>query len=276
MAKISELPDDLLVKILTFLPTKAAVSTSVLSKQWEFLWMWLPELEFNFPTSRSKYACLRDFIAKNLPLHKAPVIESLRIIDYHSDYRLLLLRPEDLNSWVGTAVSRGLRELSIHLSYGDDNLLLPRFLYSCNSLVTLKLCEECILVDVPPTVCLPSLKTLELGSVTYSNEDSLRLLLSCCPALEDLSIDREDYDNLRKFVIIVPSLQRLTLCINEDCSSDGYVVVTPSLKYFNVVDERSPSPYFIEHMPELEKADITLMRDTENDTERLLWSGYVI
>ncbi|XP_010465875.1 PREDICTED: putative FBD-associated F-box protein At5g56700 [Camelina sativa] len=344
MARISDLSDELLLKILSFLPTKEAVSTSVLSKQWEFLWMWLPELKFEF--TRSKYACLRDFIAKNLPIHKAPIIESLRLRSIHG-----AIQPEDLDSWVGTAVSRCVRELSIstdlyYTHHLQPFVSLPCSLYSCNSLVTLNLCGRYIFVDVPPTVCLPCLKTLQLEFVAYSHEDSLPLLLSYCPALENLSIDLEesinydnvllpcslyslkslvtlklqggtilvdvprtvclpslktlqlrcvtypndeslrlllshcpvledlmiDYDNLRKLVIIVPSLQRLSLCLNADCSSDGCVIVTPCLKSFDVVDQRCPSPYLIEHMPELEEASIILTGDTEKDTERLLKS----
>ncbi|XP_020865818.1 putative FBD-associated F-box protein At5g56700 isoform X2 [Arabidopsis lyrata subsp. lyrata] len=268
MANISDLSDELLVKILSFLPTKVAVSTTVLSKQWEFLWMWLPKLEFYFRYRSESSAWLTDFIDKNLPLHKAHIIESLRL---HSLYGKL--HPEDLKPWVGIAVSRCVRELSIHLSPAmKPAVSMPSSLYSCNSLVTLKLDGQMILVDVPRMVCLPSLKTLQLGCVTYSNDDSLRLLLSYCPVLEDLFIDREGYDNVRKLVIIVPSLQRLTLIIDQDCSSDGYVMVTPSLKYFKVDDYRSESSCLIEHMPELEKANISLMLDIEKHTERLLKS----
>ncbi|CAG7907187.1 unnamed protein product [Brassica rapa] len=46
MDRISGLSDELLVRILTFIPTKVAVSTSILSKRWEFLWTWVPKLEF--------------------------------------------------------------------------------------------------------------------------------------------------------------------------------------------------------------------------------------
>ncbi|XP_019092401.1 PREDICTED: putative FBD-associated F-box protein At5g56700 [Camelina sativa] len=275
MARITDLSEELLVKILTFLPTKVAVSTSLLSKQWQFLWLWLPKLKYDVYkdiADGSKSGCLmyRDFINKNLLLHKAPIIESLSLRVRHRS-----LQPEDLKSWAGIAVSRCVRELSIDTSSSGMKpaVSLPSsFLYSLKSLVTLKLQGGKILVDVPRTVCLPSLKTLELECVTYSSDESLRLLLSYCPVLEDLNINREDYDNLRKLVIIVPSLQRLTLSIHPYCSSDGYVIVTPSLKSFKVVDERSPSPYLIEHMPELEEADIILMGDTENDTERLLKS----
>ncbi|CAL9243863.1 unnamed protein product [Arabidopsis halleri] len=269
MAKISDLSDELLVKILSFLPTKVAVSTSVLSKQWEFLWMWLPKLEYfdyDHITDRSESAfqTYRDFIANNLPLHRAPIIESLSL-----GFRLGSLHPEDLKSWVGIAVSRRVRELSIcYFDYWDESqLLLPCSLYTCKSLVTLKLYGNNILVDVPPTVCLPSLKTLQLERVRYSNEDSLRLLLSDCPVLEDLSIVRDENDNLRAVVVLVSSLQRFSLEIPGLCSSDGYVIVTPYLKYFKVVDYREGISYAIEHMPELEEADIVVLQYPEKVLE---------
>ncbi|CAA7047948.1 unnamed protein product [Microthlaspi erraticum] len=207
MVGISALSDDLLLKILYFLPTKVAVSTSLLSKQWEFLWMWLPKLEYDEyyditgPLSSSwlRYA---EFIDKNLPLHRAPVIEILILsFSYGS-----LSRPDRIKIWAGIAVSRFVRELSIVYLCGkpSDVLSLPRSLYTSNSLMTLKLEGNNILVNVPRIVCLPSLKTLELHRVAFLDEDSLRLLLSHCPVLEDLCIvfvrDR-DQDNLIAIVV---------------------------------------------------------------------------
>ncbi|KAF2553819.1 hypothetical protein F2Q68_00037040 [Brassica cretica] len=45
MDKVSPFPDDLLLKILSYLPTNEVRITSVLSKRWRSLWMLLPKLE---------------------------------------------------------------------------------------------------------------------------------------------------------------------------------------------------------------------------------------
>ncbi|CAA7059613.1 unnamed protein product [Microthlaspi erraticum] len=149
MDKINELTDDLLVKILSFVPATVAVSTSILSKRWEFLWMWVPKLEYidyNDMTvanrSRSSYL---DFINKNMSLRRAPIIESLLLGFY-----IRSLQPEDLKVWLGIAVSRCVRELSINYSSCSEepDLVLPTSLYTCKSLVTLELEGRDVLVDM--------------------------------------------------------------------------------------------------------------------------------
>ncbi|CAA7024545.1 unnamed protein product [Microthlaspi erraticum] len=135
--------------------------------------------------------------------------------------------------------------------------------------MTLKLEGNNILVDVPQVVCLPSLKTLQLLRVTYLNEDSLRLLLSSCPVLEDLCIKLERDDNKSVIVVNVPSLQRLTLLIGSGCSSDGYSIVSPCLKYLKIVDYRCMPSYLIEPMPKLEEADIEVRKGIEKILESI-------
>ncbi|CAF1862113.1 hypothetical protein Bca4012_033191 [Brassica carinata] len=256
MDRISGLSDELLVRILTFVPTKFAVSTSILSKRWEFVWTWVPKLEFVDNKYGSDLA-IRDFISMNLPLLKPPVIESFLLKCFSS------FPPEDITRWVATTVSRCIVELDIDCVYcwsGEPCLLLPSSLYTCESLVTLKLNGEKILLDVPRTVSLPILKTLHLGRVTYLNNDCFRLLISYCPALEDLVIERNGQDNMKTVAVISPSLQRLTLPIGHGLSPfvEEYVIVTPSLKYFKVEEYMLNYSYLVRHMPEVEEADINV------------------
>ncbi|KAF2618192.1 hypothetical protein F2Q68_00042504 [Brassica cretica] len=89
----------------------------------------------------------RDFIDKNLPLRRAPVIESLVLKSRNPQ----LFRPENIKLWVGIAVSRCVRELTVSICYDSiDNkpfVPLPSSLYTCcNSLTALKLKGESIFV----------------------------------------------------------------------------------------------------------------------------------
>ncbi|EOA16774.1 hypothetical protein CARUB_v10004993mg, partial [Capsella rubella] len=235
MDTISGLPNDVLVKILSFLPTKAAVSTSVLSKQWEFLWMWLPRLEFSsWLVSKPG---LREFIYKNLPLHRDhPVIERLclAIYDHSPD-----VKPEDIRQWIEVAVSSHVRELDMYYYTKSDENILPSSFFTCKSLVTLKLKFLPLMAGIIPTmVCLPSLKILEIE--TFSFAKSLQQLLFGCPVLEDLSLRYLDDEDIKEFTIIVPSL---------------YEIDTPSLKYLNLVDLNSREHYALaKNMPKLKEA----------------------
>ncbi|KAJ0261933.1 F-box domain-containing protein [Hirschfeldia incana] len=259
VCRINDLSDELLIKILSFLPTKAAVSTSILSKQWRFLWMWLPKLEYSNRGGGRCYcsnssAALGEFIDKNLPLHRAPVIERFSL-----DLLLRHTQPEDIKRWLEVAVSRSLRDLDINYYSQGHNILPSSFYTCCNSLVILKLC--CIaLVDVPSTARFPSLKTLRLQYLTYQHDDSLQGLLDACPVLEDLSVRFGGEQSMGEVTFIVPNLQRLSIFMAEDGEFDGYVIDTPSLKYFKLEDwSYMRHDVEIKDMPKLEEAYVGLV-----------------
>ncbi|KAG7543792.1 FBD domain [Arabidopsis thaliana x Arabidopsis arenosa] len=247
MDKITGLPDDLLLKILSFLPTEVAVSTIILSKRWEFLWMWLPRLEFISPKPE-----LRDFIDKKLPLLRAPVLERLRLhITFNTQ-----IKPEDIKRWIEIAVSSYVRELEISYALGNENIL-PSSLFTCKSLVTLKL-KWVALIDVPSMV-FPSLKTLQLENLIFV--DGLQQLLSICPVLEQLSVDFHEYDKTKEFSISIPSLQSLSLFLRSNKEYlDSYEIDTPSLKYLKLVDWSYKEHYsLIKNMPKLKEAYVDVV-----------------
>ncbi|XP_019089258.1 PREDICTED: FBD-associated F-box protein At5g38590-like [Camelina sativa] len=249
MDKISGLPDAVLVKILSFLPTKVAVSSSILAKRWEFLWMLLPRLEFTSQMVTTKPG-LGDFINKNMPLHRAPFIESLHLL---LELSRRDSKPEDIKRWIEITVSRNVRELDIF--YGSENEnIFPSSLFTCKSLEVLKL-KWATLMDIPSRACLPSLKILQLESVKFVDEQLLQKLLSICPVLEDLSVHCYKDHNMEEFTIIVPSLLSLSLFIPDDWLFDGYVIDTPSLNYLKLEDcNHLNHNSLIQNMPKLREA----------------------
>ncbi|XP_020871480.1 putative F-box/FBD/LRR-repeat protein At5g62970 [Arabidopsis lyrata subsp. lyrata] len=185
-------------------------------------------------------------------------MESLRL-KFHN----ALFQPEDIKLWVEIAVSRCVQEPSVDFYpfKENPNALLPSSLYTCKSLVTLKLRYN-ILVDVPHVFSLPSLKTLCLERVTYADGESLQRLLSNCSVLEDLVVELCTGDNVRKFAVIIPSLLSLSFWMSAGhCAAEGYRIDTPSLKYIKATDLSKSFSGLIENMPKLEEADISAGHD---------------
>lgn len=191
VSRISALHNDLLIQILSFVSTKDAVATTFLSKRWRSLWTMVPKLEYDDEISQGTYLSrllvddecesVWKFLEKLLELHKAPLLETLRI-------RLGQKRPYDDNGHVveklvANAVDRLVREIYLVLLWTTKLTSLPKSFYNCKTLVELTLSNK-ILVDVPSSACLPSLKRLRLFFVVYKDKDSLVKLLSSCPVLD--------------------------------------------------------------------------------------------
>lgn len=256
MDSISGLPDELLGKILSLVPTKLAVSTSILSKRWKFLWTYLPKLDFI--DRDESLLVLKHFIHKNLPLHRAPVIESLRLSLYESIETNI--KPEDIRTWVEIAASRHLRELDVSYSSDKKENMVPDTLFACKTLVVLKL-RFLTLVDVPPSTacCLPSLKTLLLELVVFEDKEPFQALLAMCPVLEDLEVWFREDESMEEFSINVPSLRKLCLHVSYYWTSlERYEIDTPCLEYLELADWNDCS-CLVKNMAKLEKAHVDVV-----------------
>lgn len=77
--RISQLPEDLILHILSLLPTKDVIATTVLSKQWRSLWKMVPILMFDSCDHKRKLGSFSKDVCKSLLSHKAPILQSLHL-----------------------------------------------------------------------------------------------------------------------------------------------------------------------------------------------------
>ncbi|KAL1199907.1 F-box/FBD/LRR-repeat protein [Cardamine amara subsp. amara] len=256
--RISELPEALILGILSFLPTKDVIATSVLSKQWGSLWKMVPKLEFE--SNDQKFA---ENVTRSLLSHKAPVLERLQL--KLSDKCEAI--DVELERWAGIAISRNVREfvLKIFLSFGPS-VTLPSSLFCSDTLETLKLNNGISLI-VPCSVSMKSLRTLHLHGVKYKDEESFRNLLSGCPNLEDLQLHRYYPNNVTNVIIVSPSLKRLSIWdyrIGLE-NNGGYVINAPCLEYLYIGNLKGHEFCLIENAPMLVEAKVRNVSDIVNE-----------
>ncbi|KAK8307800.1 hypothetical protein V6Z12_D02G011000 [Gossypium hirsutum] len=159
------------------------------------------------------------------------------------------------------------QEIDLHLKNLGDTL--PALLFTCHSLVTLKLVAVDSEIKVPSDVCLGNLKTLQLINSEFVG-DSIHRLISNCHVLEDLAFINCDFEYLREEVNIQsPSLKRLVLVFDlVEFENIDYVVVinAPNLVYFQYTDTVVKG-YTLTNMKCLEKAHIYIWESDSIDCE---------
>lgn len=95
------------------------------------------------------------------------------------------------NEWISNAIMRcrgGIEELGL---FSYQRVELPPSIFSSQKLVKRKLGIGNVFLDVPASVCLPSMKVIHLHWVQLCNDDSMKNLLGGCPVLEELEFMTE-------------------------------------------------------------------------------------
>ncbi|GMI85281.1 hypothetical protein like AT3G59200 [Hibiscus trionum] len=264
--RISSLPDPILCHILSFLPTKDAVRSSVVSPRWRYLFASMPTLDFQYCLSsiysRPGAENFKNFVDRLLFFPNHITLECFRLYECSSrdvDYLSLYGR---LYGWICAALWRGVKEIDIR---HRDLPVLPTLLFTSQSLMTLKLnmYED---MKVPCKVCLPNLKSLHLRNVRFVDGDSIHRLISGCLALEDLVLYLPELPkNIGKINIHSLSLKRLTLDfemifnINPFGFNYTFVINAPNLVCFKYVGLIAGG-YCLSTMNSLEKAIIEVYR----------------
>ncbi|XP_012575618.3 F-box/FBD/LRR-repeat protein At4g26340-like [Cicer arietinum] len=207
---ISDLPDSILCHILSFLPTKHAATTSILSKRWKPLWLSVLNLNFddeafeNYKTFR-KFVYLITFSLrdKTLPIHSF----RFKCSAYNS------FQPNDFNPIFNFVMQRGLRNLNLIMFH---RIKLPTCIFSFKTLEELKLSDVQIgdfdqrFSDIGDLdlVDFPRVKTLHLIRVYFKSPKYVAKFLLGFPNLEDLNTEL-CVSRLRKSLLPIENLDAL-------------------------------------------------------------------
>ncbi|XLT34820.1 FBD-associated F-box protein At4g10400 [Arachis hypogaea] len=269
MDRISNLPDCILLHILSFLPTKTAFFTAVLSRRWTHLCHDLQHFDFNQIQFHNRNQTWSDFSSRKrlfatvnwiLSRHKAPPIRTFRLTCNVDQF------DQSTVEWfIRKVFGPNLEELNLQLSLVDRSyhrVFISNGVLSCTSLVTLRLNGGITIPSPLSSSCpyhLPSLKTLQLYNVVTS-VGNLEEILSHCTALETLILDsivlsREGQGQLR---ICFPSLKSLH---SKSCFWEPlrlFVIDTPSLKRLDIQVESGFREIRVRNLHNVEEASINL------------------
>jgi hypothetical protein len=194
MDRISDLSDELLCHILSFLPINIAFTTTLLSKRWTPLCHSLAILRFDFGYKTvhdsETYNSFCDFI-DTFMLSPRLSNQFIKIFSLKCRSIFSYSDSNNLDAWVEAAKRRCVEEfhLSMVARISNDTI------FTCQTLVVLNL--RWLRVEAE-NLCgdLPSLKTLRLRFVHFKNQNILQQLLNASPNLEYLRTYRIVYNEL--------------------------------------------------------------------------------
>ncbi|KAI3467181.1 hypothetical protein Pfo_023844 [Paulownia fortunei] len=201
---ISELPQSIIETILTKLPVRDAVRTSILSTRWRYKWASLTHLVFDdrSATHYNDRTVVQDgivnFITRFLFLHDGPIHKFSLCSSY-------LQSSPDIDQWLLFISRKDVKELVLELGEGEW-FRAPSCVFSCKNLSRLELfrCE----LDPPPNFKgFSCLKYLNLQQVLIPPDD-IECLISSCPLLESLTLSY--FDSL-ELTVRAPNLKYLIL-----------------------------------------------------------------
>ncbi|KAK8261161.1 hypothetical protein V6Z12_D13G168000 [Gossypium hirsutum] len=196
---------------MSSLPMKEAVRTCLLSTRLKDLFTSISNIELD--------GVLRNKALRNRFMKFSDGFLSLRK-DISVDRFRLGCGPgidhRKINEWILYAVRLGVRELDLIFqsrSFETRHFTELEFaVFTCKTLLTLRLFNlPSLVLTIPTHCCLPKLKVLHLNFLKFSDDESIRRLLSGCNSLEELLVQSCELSNLNKLNVCHRTLKRLTI-----------------------------------------------------------------
>ncbi|KAF5801684.1 putative F-box domain, leucine-rich repeat domain superfamily, F-box-like domain superfamily [Helianthus annuus] len=267
--RLSVLPDDLILQILSFIGLKDAIGTSVLSSRWRYLWTSIPHLSFS-SQDFSTLDMLSEFVTHVLSRRNNQVqLSSFNLYLRKTFGQDVALRIMNL------AFSLNVQQLNITCrftyhssSYEENPGIIPYSLSGSQTLnhLTLNWYSGVDHMILTSTREFSSLTTLHLYYITlydgfFSMYPTLEnLTLNCCkikgsevlsichPRLSNLTLENGDCVNM-----VTPQLKNLTI----SNYFGGYQISAPELASL-IIKGQCPYMFSTDGFPSLEKAQFSL------------------
>ncbi|XP_057456855.1 putative F-box/FBD/LRR-repeat protein At1g66300 [Lotus japonicus] len=251
--RLSDLPDSILLHILSFMNAVLAVRTCILSTRWKDLWKRLPTLIFHsqdFLSSQSSYVFQYRFLTGR---DDSTALQGLDL-KYIDSVSMGPIQPQVIVRMVYYAVSHNVQRLGIYSESSFFGLLavLP-CIFTCHTLTSLKLIlgpdvprNDTVSYLFPESMNMPALTTLHLRNFTFGSSGNGRAdPFSGLNRLKSLIIDQCNLKDTRILCITSMTLVSLTLHNHRPCSPrHNYYkteLCTPCLHRFSCTE--CPSQY---------------------------------
>lgn len=210
--RIGNLPNVIVQHILSFIPTKEAAKTSILSKRWRNQWIFSSNLDF-VQGELNKRELFMNFVERVLKLRGSCNIQKFSLsCDVLSD-------ASQVTGWTFAAVRHKVQDLNLRLDKINEALTLPCCIFTCVTLTILKI-DMGEYLELPFVINFPSLKILSLAYVTLPDDHSMQRLFSGCPVLKDLTIYNCNWKHVRAVCISCPLLRKLSVSDKGDYNND--------------------------------------------------------
>ncbi|KAF8036731.1 hypothetical protein BT93_C2444 [Corymbia citriodora subsp. variegata] len=187
---ISELPVAIILHIFSFLTTKDAIKTSVLSKQWRSIWTANPHISFSMPSCDNRTMFRTSMAIVDAVLLRCTAIKVKSFLFYaphlysfiessHNGWLRSVVRPT-IDRWLRFAVEHDIEEVSMTLR-NNNIYAMPQFFFHCTTLVSFHV-SRCSFSTMG-AVNWFSLKRLRIDDAKLEDNVIMRVLKGC-PVLE--------------------------------------------------------------------------------------------
>jgi hypothetical protein len=217
MENFSNLPDELISHILSFLPTKLAFTTTLLSKRWSQLFKLLTTLHFD-----DESVCDEDSFLHFCRFVGTVTLSTQLVKTFHFKCSSRHWRSGCFNvdSLIETVKRHPVENLRIVSSFAPFSQSI--FIFS--TLVVLKLDKLKLVGNI--SVDLPSLKTLHLFSVYFENKHNFNNLLYGCPILENLVANIHYLEKVKDVTLSVQDFKAKLITADVDAFDVPFTVLS--------------------------------------------------